>query len=227
MPRCGRSVGAFSKPLSAVDTTARNQPCRARRGDIWCTREVEPVPHQARPSAMRARIALLAAAVAALTACSGTGSVGAPSTPRPAATDTPSLPPGTLVRSLVGYRTQALTCPTKPTREPDRPSVVVTGQVRQYLICPMEPGGWGPPFSPHRLTPSAPRGGRTFARLDAALRLPDARASAQACPAMAQAPRAVLVETDEGRWRAHLPVDGCSLYLPQVLTALSEIDVAR
>lgn len=186
---------------------------------------MEPRRLTFRHTVMWARTALLAAVVAGLTACTGGGSVGAPSTPTPGATVTESPSTNAVVSTLVGYPSQPLKCPTRPTREPDQSQVAVTGQVRAYLLCPLEPGVWGPPFSPYRLTTSAPSGGKPFAALDAALRLPDEPPSGEACPATAQAPRTILIETGEGLWGAHLPVDGCGMYLPQVVNALSEIAV--
>ena len=94
-----------------------------------------------------------------------------------------------------------------------------------YLICPMHPGVWGPPFSPYGLTPSAPSGGKPFAGLDAALRLPDEPPSVQGCPVRKQAPKTIFIVTAEGRWWAHVPVDGCGMYLPQVVEAFSKIAV--
>jgi len=170
---------------------------------------------------MRARAALVVAVVAGLTACTGTGSVGAPATPAPTPTVRSSPPPNMSVSSPVGYPTESVKCPHKPTSEPDQTPVAVTGEVRSYLLCPLEPGVWGPPFSPSSLDPSAPSGGKPFARLDAALRLPDEPTSGdEGCPTIPQAPRTIFAETTEGSWLVHLPVDGCGIYLPQVVMAL-------
>lgn len=175
---------------------------------------------------MRARIALLAAVIAGLGACTDAGSSGAPvatnaATPTPTHTTSP-----TPISNPVGYPTQSLKCPTKPTSEPDQPHSDVTGQVLEYLICPMKPGVWGPPFSPYGLNPSAPSGGKPFTRVDAVLRLPDETTSSdEGCPTFVQAPRTILVKTTEGRWQVHLPVDDCGTYLPQVTKALSKIGV--
>jgi hypothetical protein len=63
-----------------------------------------------------------------------------------------------------------------------------------------------------------------FLRLDAALRLPDsATTSDEGCPAIPQAPKTIYVKTTEGRWRVHVPVDGCGRYVARVEKALGKL----
>lgn len=191
---------------------------------------MEPLWLTLRHTVMWARTALLAALVAGLTACTGGGSVGAPSTPTSGSTVMKSPSTDAVVSTLMGYPQQSARCPTEPTTEPEQTPVVVTGKPIAYLICPLQGGVWGPPFSPYRLTKSAPGGGEPFAGLDAALRLPDESAAEvddsgvdQVCPASLQAPRTIFVETSDGLWQAHVPSGSCGAYLPQVVDALSKI----
>jgi hypothetical protein len=181
---------------------------------------MEPRDSASRRSGMGPRLCLLVLVAVAVTSCTGSGDSA--TSPASAAPSTAMTSPkvGGARTNLVGYPTESPRCPTKPKSEPERPQVMVTGKVRKYLLCPLEPGVWGLPFEPTAITPTASDSGESFSRLDSALRLPDEPVSSQGCPATAQKPRTLMVVTTQGRWLVHLPVDRCGMYLPQVKRAL-------
>lgn len=189
---------------------------------------VEPERGRARLSAMWVRIALLGAIAFALAACTAGGGTNSaePLGPSPTGSTSPSTSTATTV-NLVGYPKESAKCPTQPTGDPDQRPVELTGEVRRYLLCPSEPGVWGQPFAPYAVTPSAPNHGKAFAQLGAALSLPDKPPSHKPCAAIAVAPRTILVQTTDGYWRVHIPVDGCGMELPQVTEALRKVPIPR
>lgn len=165
----------------------------------------------------------LVLAVAVLAGCSSSTETPSASASRPTkpasamATATPTTTATTT--GLRGYPSASLRCPTGPNSLPSTPPVAIRGQVRAYVVCPVatREGTSGQPVG------VLPTDGAVFAALDAALRRPDLPpVPGGACPALAQLPRTVLVETTTGAWTAYLPVDACGFYQAAVVGALND-----
>ena len=154
---------------------------------------------------------------------------GCTSTPTPTPTSsvsptsasaTSSPPPAT--EGLRGYGVSSLDCPTKaPTSRQDRPLQPITGEVQEYVICPYVWGTRQP--HAHVLTP----GSSAFDIFDRALRRPDEPPSNGPCPAIAMAPRVILVQTTDGDWDVHIPTDDCGFYQAGVRNVLAQVDRER
>ncbi len=133
-----------------------------------------------------------------------------------------SSPPATA--RLRGYTVPSLSCPTiRPTPPASQP-VTITGDVVAYRICPPLLGD-----------PPTPRGASTMVTstedhatldaLSAALAVPDAplNTSQEPCPAYANLPVVIIVETADGYWSAHIPKDQCGHYSDRFVKALSQV----
>lgn len=146
-------------------------------------------------------------ATASLVACGPQPSSG----PGPTSSGPPSS-------GLRGYAVTSLTCPhVNAATDPGVPTPI-PGVASQFVVCPVIGPVDGTPRPPRVVTPSD---GVVFSDLAAALSRPDIDdPSVSACPAMAMLPRVVLVRTDAGTYSAHLPIDTCHFYQPEVLAAI-------
>jgi hypothetical protein len=125
---------------------------------------------------------------------------------------------GAAARGLRGYAVASLTCPdVSAATDPGAPAPI-PGVASQLVVCPVLGPVDGAPRPPRVVTPSD---GVVFSDLVAALSRPDIDdPSVSACPAMAMLPRVVLLRTDAGTYSAHLPIDTCHFYQPEVLAAI-------
>jgi hypothetical protein len=115
-----------------------------------------------------------------------------------------------------------MSCPTTSAPASDNATTAppVRGTVRTIRICPPVSGTTQAPVG-KAVDLTVAQDGATFEALLAALSLPDVPATrtATACPVVARLPTfEVLIDTTEGQWSPHLPVDGCKRWI-QPLTA--------
>lgn len=175
----------------------------------------------------RSATVLLGGVVLAIAGCTTGASIPAPSTTRSATSPTLSTrttgPESAALAGLVGYPVPSLTCPRTVTTPPAGQPEPITGAVEAYWICPAIVSNGVAQHGSARIV--SVRDAETFGALSAALARPgQSLSSFEPCPAMAQLPRSILVETSGGAWSARLPVDGCGFYSPALYRILTPAD---
>lgn len=166
----------------------------------------------------RVTTVLLSATLLAAASCtsSTSGPADAPGGPGPS----PSVSQSAGTSSAVGLRgvpIPSLACPTAPPTAAPEPPERVSGERQAYWICPAPGSDASPPAVDAVIISKADAA--KYDALSQALALPDqVSASATPCPTEATLPVMILVETLNGPWLVHLPVDGCGNY-PEALTS--------
>ncbi len=123
---------------------------------------------------------------------------------------------------LRGWKAPNVECPTTESQVPGRQVEWITGNVREYLICPPATTGFTT-SEPVRVKRTDPKAFDTVtASLSRADGIPDASTG---CRPYLDGPRTILVETTDGTWSAYLPRDECGHYFP-ALKRLFELALA-
>jgi hypothetical protein len=134
----------------------------------------------------------------------------------------PQLPtPVGRLAPVTGLRGVPVSSPVCPAGVDEEVAVTaaITGEVARLWVCaPANPATGERSGAPVPLTQAD---GEEFTAFLTELRRADTPSSSTiSCRAMAQGPRTVIVQADDGYWLAHLPRDACNFYSPALLAAL-------